>query len=269
MDNYIEINREAWNQKTPWHIKSSFYDVESFIGGQTSLKNIELDLLGNISNLSILHLQCHFGQDSLSMARMGANVTGVDFSDIAIMEARNLAEILQLPATFINCNLYDLPDILEVENGFDIVFTSYGTIGWLPDMKNWANIVSQYLKPGGKFIFVEFHPVIWMFDNDGKKIEYCYFKGDPIVEEIIGTYADSNAPLSSKTITWNHSLSEVVSALLEKGLHLEVLKEFDYSPYNCLPEMEEVSPGKFQWKHLKGMIPITYALRASKPFVKV
>jgi SAM-dependent methyltransferase len=264
MDDYIKVNRDAWNQKTPWHIKSSFYEIESFIGGKSSLKNIELELLGDISSLSILHLQCHFGQDTLSLVRMGANVTGIDFSDIAIGEAMKLSENLHLPATFINCNLYDLPENLVEKNTFDIVFTSYGTIGWLPDIKRWANIISQYLKPGGKFIFVEFHPVIWMFDNEGQHIEYSYFNREPIIEEIKGTYADSEAPLSSKTITWNHSLAEVVGSLLEEGLQLEVFKEFDYSPYNCLPEMEEVSIGKFQWKHLKGMIPLTYALRAIK-----
>jgi 2-polyprenyl-3-methyl-5-hydroxy-6-metoxy-1,4-benzoquinol methylase len=158
-NNYIEINKQSWNGRVDAHIKSEFYGVEDFIKGKTSLQEIELNLLGDIKNKSILHLQCHFGQDTISLSRMGAKATGIDLSDKAIESAKELNATTKTDASFICCNVYDLPQHLNEE--FDIVYTSYGTIGWLPDMDKWANVVSTFLKPGGKFIFVEFHPVVW------------------------------------------------------------------------------------------------------------
>src|SRR5690606_19279998 len=129
--------------------------------GKNTLPEIDIELLGNIKGRSVLHLQCHFGQDSLSMARMGAKVTGIDLSDKAIEEAQKINAVLNLNAKFICCNVYDTLD--HINNQFDIVYTSYGVIGWLPDLDKWATIISKSLKPGGKLIFVEFHPVVWMF----------------------------------------------------------------------------------------------------------
>jgi 2-polyprenyl-3-methyl-5-hydroxy-6-metoxy-1,4-benzoquinol methylase len=149
--NYIDINRKSWNSKVPIHVDSAFYDVAGFKAGQSSLKEIELELLGDIKGKSVLHLQCHFGQDTISLSRLGATTTGVDLSDQAIDVAQKLAEEVGSDATFICCDIYDLPTHLDRE--FDIVFTSYGTIGWLPEMDKWAKIVSKYLKPGGKFVF--------------------------------------------------------------------------------------------------------------------
>ena len=152
--NYIEINRESWNHRTEVHLKSEFYDLEGFIKGKSSLNPIELNLLGDIAGKRILHLQCHFGQDTISLSRLGAEVTGVDFSDKAIESAKKIADQTGSSAKFICCDIYDLPDHLDEK--FDIVFTSYGTIGWLPDLDKWAKIVSNYLKPNGTFVFVEF-----------------------------------------------------------------------------------------------------------------
>jgi 2-polyprenyl-3-methyl-5-hydroxy-6-metoxy-1,4-benzoquinol methylase len=155
--NYLEVNRNSWNNRVEAHLKSEFYDMEGFMKGNSSLNEIELKLLGDVKGKSILHLQCHFGQDSISLSRMGARVTGIDLSDKAIQKAEEIAKATQTDAKFICCDLYNLPKHLDEK--FDIVFTSYGTIGWLPDMDKWAKIVSQYLKPGGQFVFVEFHPV--------------------------------------------------------------------------------------------------------------
>ena len=160
--NYIEVNRNAWNNKVEIHLKSDFYDLNGFLGGKSSLNDVELQLLGAIKGKSILHLQCHFGQDTISLSRLGAEVTGVDFSDSAIEAARKLAVATQSNAQFICCDLYDLPEHLDKK--FDIVFTSYGTIGWLPDLNKWSEIVSYFLKPMGHFVFVEFHPFICIFD---------------------------------------------------------------------------------------------------------
>lgn len=261
-NNYLEKNKAAWNSRTDHHFDSVFYDVKSFIEGKNSLNDIELRLLNNVSGKNILHLQCHFGQDSISLARMGAVVTGVDLSDNAIRKANELKEITDTKATFICCDIYELP--LYLDQQFDMVFTSYGTIGWLPDLDKWAGIISKYLKPGGKFVFAEFHPVVWMFDNDFEKIIYSYSKSNPIIEIEKGTYADKTAPITTEMITWNHGVGEVISNLLKNGLLINSFEEYDYSPYNCFNKMIEFETGKFRIEHLENYIPMVYLLTAVK-----
>jgi len=260
--NYLEINKESWNRKTDFHMKSEFYDVKGFLNGKSSLNDIELDLLGNLKGKRVLHLQCHFGQDTISLARMGTEVTGVDLSDVAIDNANELAKKAGVDATFICCDIYDLPQHLTGQ--FDIVFTSYGTIGWLPDLDKWAKVVSQFLKPNGQFVFVEFHPVVWMFDYDFKKIDYRYFKSEAIVETEEGTYADKDADIQLETVSWNHSLSEVITSLISNGIEIQVFNEYDYSPYNCFNNTIEDEPKKYRIKHLDNKIPMVYAVVGKK-----
>lgn len=261
-DHYIEINKESWNNKTDLHFESDFYDVKGFLNGQTSLNELEMGMLGAIENKRILHLQCHFGQDTISLARMGATVTGVDFSDKAINIAKDLATKDNTPATFICCDIYDLPQHLDEK--FDIVYTSYGTIGWLPDLDKWAKIIVQFLKPNGKFIFVEFHPVVWMFDDNFESIAYNYFNKGAIIETLSGTYANKEAAIAQSYVMWNHSLSEVVNSLIKNGLEITTLDEFDYSPYNCFKHTLEVEPRKYRIQHLDNKIPMVYAIEAIK-----
>ena len=261
-DNYIAINKKAWDDKTAHHTVSDFYDMPGFLAGRNTLNEIELALLGDVRGKTILHLQCHFGQDTLSLSRMGAIATGVDFSAEAVNKGRELNEQLGLDAKFICCDVYSLPDVLDEK--FDIVFTSYGTIGWLPDVDKWAAVVSHFLKPGGKFVFAEFHPVVWMFDNDFTKVTYNYFKDDAIIEEESGTYAETGAHIRNETISWNHSMGEVLGALLKHGLAIEKFNEHDYSPYNCFSHLEEFAPGKFRVKHLGNNIPMVYSVLATK-----
>lgn len=258
--NYIEINRKLWNAKTHVHLNSDFYGMAQFRAGETSLQAIELEQLGDITGKSLLHLQCHFGQDSLSLARLGAKVTGVDLSDAAIETARQLNDELELDAQFIRCNIYDLKE--QLDEKFDIVFTSYGTIGWLPDLDRWAEIVAHFLQPGGEFHFIEFHPVVWMLDNDFTWLQYSYFNKQTIVEEIEGTYAERDAPIKNTSISWNHGLAEVISALLKNGLRLERFEEFDYSPYNCFNKTVQIAERKWQIEGLEGKIPMVFALKA-------
>lgn len=255
---YIEINKKLWNEKVAHHVLSDFYDMPAFLSGKTSLKSIELDMLGNIQGKKVLHLQCHFGQDSLSLARMGASVTGVDFSEAAIEKAIELAKHTAADARFICSDIFHLPDVLEEQ--FDLVFTSYGTIGWLPDIDKWAGVVARFLKPGGRFIMVDFHPVLWMFDNEFSRIQYSYFNKEAIIETLNGTYADREAPLHHTEIGWNHSFTEILTALLEKGLSLKQFGEYDYSPYNCFSNMVEYEAGKFRISHLEDKIPMLYSL---------
>ena len=260
--NYIEINKESWNNRTDTHLKSEFYDLKGFLKGNTSLNDIELKLLGDIKGKTILHLQCHFGQDSISLSRLGAEVTGVDLSDKAIEKAKQIAKETNTNTTFICCDIYDLPKYLDKK--FDIVFTSYGTIGWLPDLDKWAKIISKYLKPGGQFVFVEFHPVVWMFDDNFEKIGYNYFNSGAILETESGTYADKTADISQEYVMWNHSLSEVINSLLKNEIIIEAFNEFDYSPYNCFNKTIEIEKNKYRIEHLENKIPMVYSILAKK-----
>lgn len=259
---YIRINKESWNKKTEVHFDSDFYDVPGFLKGNTSLNDIELALLGELKGKRILHLQCHFGQDSISLARLGASVVGVDLSDMAIEKAKALAATTKAEASFICCPIYELPQHLDEK--FDLVFTSYGTIGWLPDLAQWGSLIARYLKPGGRFVFVEFHPLLWMFDDNFEKIGYNYFKDEPIIEIENGTYAEKEATITQKNITWNHSISEVLNSLIGNGLEINSFDEFDYSPYDCFNETINIAPKKYRIKHLGNKIPMVYAVVATK-----
>lgn len=262
MENYLDINRNSWNAKVEPHLKSDFYFVDEFLKGRTSLNSIELELLGNVQNKSILHLQCHFGQDSISLARLGAKVTGIDLSDKAIEAARDLARKAQTDTEFICTDLYNLPNILDRK--FDIVFTSYGTIGWLPDLRKWAEIISRFLKPEGKFAMAEFHPVVWMFDDDFQGIRYNYFNEKPIVEIYEGTYADQSADLVQEYVMWNHSLADVLQNLIQNQMQIMHFKEFDWSPYPCFRHVNEFEKGKWRIPQLGNKIPLVYAVEAIK-----
>ncbi len=257
---FLKINQNLWNKKTDIHYTSEFYDVQSFIQGKSTLKPIELDLLGDIKGKSVLHLQCHFGMDTISLSRLGAKVTGIDLSDKAIEKAKSLAKELNSDTEFIHCDVYSLKEKLEQQ--FDIVFTSYGVIGWLPDMVKWAEVISYFLKPGGKFVMAEFHPVVWMFSYDFKSIEFNYFGGEPIIEELEGTYTDSNekSSIKEKSVSWNHSLSEVFNALLSQKLILKSFNEYDYSAYNCFENMIQDGEDKFNLKDINNKIPMMYSV---------
>lgn len=259
---HFEANRELWNQRTTVHKDSSFYDLPSFMKGKSSLTNIELQELGDIQGKKILHLQCHFGMDTLSLARMGASVTGIDLSDKAIDTARELNDQLGLNARFLCCNVYDLEAHLNEQ--FDIVFTTYGVIGWLPDLRPWARLIARYLKPGGFFYMAEFHPVVWMLDEDFKSIKYYYHNRELIEMESQGTYTDRNANIKAKEYSWNHSISEVLNALLSQNLRLEFFNEFSYSPYNCFNNVVQGPDGNWRVVGLEDKIPMVYSLKMEK-----
>ncbi len=258
----FNANRDLWNAMAEVHVRSAFYDVESFVAGRNSLTALELELLGDVVGKRLLHLQCHFGQDTLSLARMGAHVTGLDLSDVSIEKAKELADRCGLKADWIRANVLDLQPSLD--NRYDIVFTSYGTIGWLPELTSWAKNISHYLKSGGRFIFVEFHPVIWMFDNEFKRIEHSYFNRKPIVEMQKGTYADINAPIEMEAHGWNHSLADVIGALLAAGLRLDRFMELDGSPHDCFTGTVKGSDGLHRINGFEGKLPMVYALICSK-----
>ncbi len=260
--NYIEINRNLWNKRTNIHFESDFYKVPEFIKGSDSLNSIELELLGNIQGKKILHLQCHFGQDSISLARKGADVTGIALSDKAIHKAKQLSIQTGVDVRFICCDVYGLKEVLNEQ--FDMVFTSYGVVGWLPDMKQWADVVQHFLKPGGIFVMAEFHPVVWMFSYDFSKIEYAYMDSEAIVEELEGTYTDDKDFIKEKSVNWNHGLSTVINALIKAGISIEDFQEYNYSPYDCFENTIELEKGKFQIKGLENKLPMVYSILGRK-----
>lgn len=262
MENYLDINKNSWNARVEPHLESDFYFVDEFLKGRNSLNSIELDLLGDIKGKSVLHLQCHFGQDSISLSRMGAKVTGIDLSDKAVDTARDLAKKCGTDTEFICTDVYNLPNVLNEK--FDIVFTSYGTIGWLPDLKQWANVVSHFLKQEGEFVMAEFHPLVWMYDDDFEGVTYNYFNEKPIVETSEGTYADTSADIVQDYVSWNHPLSDVLQSLIDEKLTLENFSEFDWSPYACFKHLEEFEKGKWRITKFGNKIPMVYSIKAKK-----
>lgn len=258
---WFEANRDGWNKRTAVHKDSDFYDVAGFKKGASSLNQIELQELGDVSSKSLLHLQCHFGMDTLSWARLGAKVTGIDLSDDAIAFAEELSASTGIGAEFICCNVYDVPE--KVDRKYDIVFTSYGVVGWLPDLDKWASVVASCLKPGGTFYMIEFHPVVWMMDETFKQIKYAYHNRETIVETSTGTYTDRNADISYKEYSWNHSLSEVINALIKHGLEIQQLNEFPYSCYNCFQNLEQLEDGYWHVKGLNDKMPMMYSIKAT------
>lgn len=255
---WFETNRNSWNQRVAPHSASKMYDLNAFKAGACSLNSIETELLGALNGKSLLHLQCHFGQDTLSLARLGAKTTGIDISDAAIEQAVQLNDELGLDSKFHLCNVLDTRD--HVQGTFDHVFTSYGTITWLPDLKPWAKVVSESLAQGGQFTIVEFHPMMWSLDDDFKGFGYDYFNRQANCETRKGTYADPNADIEIKSFWWNHPIAEVMSILLEEGLTLKKFNEYDYSAYDCLPGMETIADGRYRFPHLRDTIPYMYSM---------
>lgn len=258
-NNWLESNKNAWNIRTGVHLESAFYDVEGWKKGKESLNAIELSELGPVAGKTLLHLQCHFGQDTLSWARRGAVATGCDLSEVAIEAARCLSDETALPARFVCCNLYDLPQHLEGQ--FDIVFTSYGTIGWLPDLDRWAQVIRHFLAPGGTFYMADFHPVVWMFNDDFTAFQYPYHNTKVIESDNSGSYTDRDAPVRYTDYSWNHSISEILNALLKTGLQLQFFNEHPYSPYNCFANTVRGEDGFYRIKGLENIIPMVYSFK--------
>ncbi|WP_299227159.1 class I SAM-dependent methyltransferase [uncultured Psychroserpens sp.] len=259
---YFEVNRLTWNEKVKIHSKSKMYDLEAFKNGKSSLMSYELKALGDVKGKSLLHLQCHFGQDTLSWSRAGAKCVGVDLSNEGIVLAKSLNQELKLNAEFIQCNVLDTSKF--VKDTFDIVFTSYGVIGWLPKLKPWGKMIAERLKQGGVFYMAEFHPIVWMFDYSSKKplMKYGYMQEEVIYEEYEGTYANQNSKMTSKEYDWNHGLSEVINALIEAGLQIDYLNEYDESPYNVLPDLIKTKSGKYVTKDK--LYPLIFEIKATK-----
>jgi 2-polyprenyl-3-methyl-5-hydroxy-6-metoxy-1,4-benzoquinol methylase len=269
MDEHEVVNRRRWDELVPIHARSAFYDVDAFRAGHCTLRPLEVEELGEVGGKSLLHLQCHFGLDTLSWARRGARVSGVDFAPAAVEQARALAAETGLAAEFLCARVQDLP---AVHSGrYDIVFTSYGVLCWLADLRAWAHTIAHFLRPGGVFYMAEVHPFADVFDDRpesvGLHLAYPYFPpGEPLMEETQGSYADRTAVVeNTRCYFWIHTLGEVLTVLLEQGLRLEFVHEFPYCVYPKFPGMTRGADGWYRLPPPRDALPLLFSVRARKP----
>ena len=247
MDMYPKKNLPLRNALAKVHVDSDFYAVASFIQNGNSLPLLDQKLLGDVKSKKILHLQCHLGLESISLAKLGAQVTAVDFSSSAITIARDLNTKMGTDVTFIEDDVYNLLDYALL-NQFDIVYASYGVITWLPDLARWAELIYRSLKKSGKFILIEFHPQIFTLDDQGN-IEADYgSKIEPDVYQMQKSYTGDPLDKAYSEYNWNHSTSQVISALLSSQLTLTHFEEYEYSPYDCFNNLVQRKDGHYQLK---------------------
>lgn len=258
----LAANRRRWDERVGIHVRSAMYDVEGFKAGRDPfLFPWMLDELGDIAGADLVHLQCHFGMDTLGLARRGAVVTGLDFSEPAIDRARALAEEIGVDARFECADVYDAPAVLATT--YDVVFTGIGALNWLPDARRWAEVVAALLKPGGFLYLAEMHPVAWALGDDAPSPTQWYLeRPEPVSWDEPGTYADLSAPtVENEGHEWNHGLGEIVTALVDAGLVLVFLHERVDLFYPARPYLVERSPGA--WSLPEGELPLLFSLRAT------
>jgi SAM-dependent methyltransferase len=267
VDPRVEANRQWWDDKVALHAGSAFYDLEGFRRGASALDPIEAAELGPVDGARLLHLQCHFGLTTLSLTRAGARVTGVDFSAPAIDLARRLASELGVDARFVRCTVDDAPEVVAEE--FDVVFSSYGVLSWLPDLERWATTVARMLRPGGRFHLVELHPAACMFDDEVSepRLRYPYFRGhEPLRFERPGTYAVPDAETEHQvTYAWPAAVSDVLGALLGAGLELSSFREFTTCHEQLRPWLVRGPDARWTSPSSLPPVPLVYALRARRP----
>jgi len=279
MDPHRESNRRLWEEWTAVHERSDFYNLESFKQGETKerlfdaapgvrIRDYEAEEVGDVTGKDLLHLQCHFGIDTLSWARLGARVTGIDFAEPAIELARSIAGELKLGARFVHSTVEDLP--ANLDGDFDIVYTSRGAIWWIGDLDRWAEVIAHFLRPGGFFYMTEFHPMLMTLDESSEsepKLRYTYFAtGEPLEFPVQGSYADPSAVIESTVeYGWNHDIGQIVTALAGAGLRIEFLREMDWCDYRHIPLLREGKDGKWRLPEtVTGELPLMFSLRAEK-----
>lgn len=266
----VRANNALWDEWTKVHEASAFYDLAGFRRGGIRLSPEELEEIGPVDGLDVLHLQCHFGIDTLSFARLGARVTGADFSQAAVDLATSIAaEIGHPEARFVRSDLYDLPGSLEGE--FDLVYTSRGVLGWIPDIQRWAEVVAHFVRPGGRFYITEIHPVAQAFENEGVapgelRLAYPYWEHrEPLAFPVVGSYADPEAAVSTPTeYGWDHGLGEIVTALIDAGLRIRSLREYPFVAWKLDFLVESPEGGWRLPPGSGGELPLSFSILASK-----
>ncbi|WP_232663901.1 class I SAM-dependent methyltransferase [Pseudonocardia sp. TRM90224] len=271
MADYFAVNRDNWDERAPAHAASPGYSVRELIADPERLSGVvrfDVPRLGDIAGLRGVHLQCHIGTDTISLARLGARMTGLDFSSAAVAEGKRIAAAAGADVEFVESDLYGAPDVLPV-GAFDLVFTGIGALCWLPDIRRWAGVVATLLKPGGRLFLREGHPMLWAIDDeaDALLVGYPYFETpEPATFEDESSYVPTAAPFVHTTShSWNHGLGEIVTALLEAGMTITQLVEHDTVPWDALPgKMVEGADGEYRLREHPERLPLTYTLQATK-----
>jgi SAM-dependent methyltransferase len=273
-DDYRTLNKASWDERAPAHAASPGYHLEAFRTDPTYLSEVvrfDLPLLGDLSGLRGVHLQCHIGTDTISLARLGARMTGLDFSPAAVAEANALSEELGAGVDFVEADVYDAAEVLPAGE-FDLVFTGIGALCWIPSISRWAEVVQRLLRPGGRLFIREGHPVLWALADplpDGRlELEHPYVeREEPMVWDEAGTYVETEVEFQhTRTLEWNHGLGEIVTALLEQGLVIETFVEHDSVPWDAFPGYSEELPGgEHRIKDRPWRLPHSYTIRARKP----
>ncbi|MET7399603.1 class I SAM-dependent methyltransferase [Dactylosporangium sp. NPDC005572] len=273
MSEYLRLNRAQWDERAPAHAASPDYAVERFVGEPGYLSEVvrfDVPRLGDLGGVRAVHLQCHIGTDTISLHRLGAQVTGLDFSAASLAQARALAERTGAPVDFVEADVYDAAKVLDAGT-FDLVYTGIGALCWLPDIQRWAGVVAELLRPGGRLFIREGHPMLWSVDEtrgDGVlALEYAYFeREEPLVWDDATTYVETEARFEHNvTHSWNHGLGEIVSALLGYNLEILMLQEHDSAPWDALPgHTVKDEHGEHRLTDRPWRLPMTYTLQARK-----
>jgi SAM-dependent methyltransferase len=260
-------NRRNWDERVPIHLASRFYDVEQWLRTRPGPRRREVDALGEATGLDLVHLQCHFGLDTLAWADAGARVTGLDFSAEAIRSATDLAirAGLEDRSTFVCANVYDAAEVLAPQT-FDIVYVSLGALGWLPSVGRWADQVAALARTGGRLYLHDIHPLAWSLADDTPTFAYTYFEeSEPYRDDSEETYTDADRPLvNTRTYEWNHGLGEVVTALIDRGMRIDVLVEHDWTVHQRFPWLVEASPRHWTAPAGRPRLPLTYTVVATR-----
>lgn len=272
MSRSLELNRASWDERAPLHAASGDYEVERFVaepGHLSEVVRFDLPRLGDIHGLRAVHLQCHIGTDTLSLARLGAEVCGLDFSAASLAQARQLAERCGAGIGYVESDVYQAAQVLPAE-AFDLVYTGIGALCWLPSIERWARVVASLLKPGGRLFIREGHPMMWAIDEereDALHVDLPYFeRAEPLVWECDTTYVESPDTLTA-TVThiWNHGLGEIITALLSHGMEITALEEHQSLPWNALPgRMSQHADGEWRLDEAPWRLPLSYTLQAIK-----
>lgn len=272
MSDYVSLNKTNWDERAPLHAASPDYCVQRFIDDPQYLSDVvrfDLPLLGDIRGLRGVHLQCHIGTDTLSLARLGAQMSGLDFSPASLAEARTLAQRCDAAIDYHESDVFKAAEVLPAAS-FDLVYTGIGALCWLPSIEQWARTVSALLKPGGRLFIREGHPMLWAINedhSDSLRVELSYFeRSEPLVWDDSSTYVETDKELEA-TVTheWNHGLGEIISALLGQGLEITGLVEHQSIPWEALPgQMEVDEHGEYRLKHAPWRLPLSYTLQAVK-----
>lgn len=265
---YYADNLANWNDRVPIHAGPDGYDLDRYRRDPTHLSSIvEFDrhYLGDVAGKSLLHLQCHIGTDTVSWARLGARVTGIDFSEPALAVARDLAEDIGVDATFVRSDVYGSPDV--VEGSFDVVYTGVGAINWLPDIVRWAEVVAHFTQPGGTFYIREGHPMLWAIDHDADddRLEVItpYFETrEPTTWDEDATYTGTGSLTATTSHEWNHGLGEIIDALIRAGFHIELVHEHRFLEWPALPTMRQEGDRWVLPDEQRDLVPLMYSIRA-------